>query len=661
MNINFSCCWAVRFKLHSILEISALAVGIIIFIVSQYTSLGVQDIGLVAILASVSEICLTRVHNKSNLKYQINQELHRPLQILIVLLITTSVIQSLAFNYHRSLGYYLIVSTAGALLGFEIFTTALNGVNKIILMICIGLLSFSVWSAIFFEFPTLIGSDVWAHASFASFILDYGKVPSSDLYHFLQYNDFPLMHIMFVDISAIFNIPMKDAIFISAASTFLATMIFVYLIGREIADERAGLFSMFMISISDMILVNSISLITPQMIVLPWFAAVIYLTFKKEVSPPLIFLMIFLLLSMVPTHQVSVFITTMALIAFIIGNEVYKYYKNRLEFEVNRSNQKNATIFPVNANYTILLLFIIAFTTYWSSSTSRGENGKNFFSMMADILIQSITEKPGVYLSSNPFSSSLGGHDILSAALFHLGFLFLLFLGLIGILLFSRKEALDNKKFSIGCAIILMTIIAYGTPLTGLKDAVLPERWIPYIYILLVIPASIAILAILQRISKRRAKAIVAMLVPFAFVFCMVTTPYVTADNPIFEGNRVTRSAFTYSEVSSSMFLANHFDGTVVTDAVFASREMSYGLRNSSNLDVQSFNKVSFYDLFAGNGENKTVLLRLALIEEPTIVSRDAAFGRTTFDVVGNEIINDANAKGANIMYSNGYNMIYLV
>lgn len=641
-----------------LLSMSILA-GASILLLSQIYSIGVTDIGFILLVAGIASIVLVYSSDKAGKSKETSYRRHYAVWGIILLLIVASLLYSRIAGYHRPLEYFVLVSFTGALIGFQLMISPLERGRRLIPIFTICAFALSVWAAIFFNYPTLIGADVWAHADFASFIQSYGGVPPKEVYSLVQYTDFPLLHILFVTLADLFGASMKVAIFIASATAALVTMLFVYLMGREVAGERAGLLAMFLLGISDMFLVNNVTLIMPQSLVIAWFAGVIYLVLRKSIDPSSVVVMILFLLAIIPTHQVSLFITMVALVAILIGKVMYELVA-RTKRKMGPSRERSILRAP-HINVQMVALFIVATFSYWVTSTARGSSGKSFLAIMVEVVMRAIER--GLFSgnpTSNPFANSLGGYDIITAAMYHLGFLILLFFAICGFVLFFGRGMLDVRKFAIFCALFVLGLIAYGSPLTGLRDAVLPERWVPFMYVFLVIAASVAIIATLRRTRKPGVRAAAAGVIAFLVVFCMLTTPYVSADNPIFEKDRVARSAFTYSEVSSASFFAGTFNGSLYSDQVFGGRVFTYQVAQPHNVTVITFNDVSWETMFQDKANGSVVLLRLSLLNEPTIVSKSYAFGSSQMGYIGSDIARNAMSSYSDKVYASDSAVAYI-
>ena len=206
-----------------LLLMSAL-LGALILLLSQEYSIGVTDIGLVLLVAGLVSLAMVYAPDKLVKAKPPSSRWQKIVWSAVFLLIATSVMYSRTTGYQRPLSYFLLVSFIGALIGLGLVSSPLGRGHRLVSMLAIAFFSLSIWAVIFFNFPTLIGADVWAHSDFASFIQSYGSVPPKEVYSLVQYTDFPMMHILFVIISDTLGASMKVSIFISSALAGLITM-----------------------------------------------------------------------------------------------------------------------------------------------------------------------------------------------------------------------------------------------------------------------------------------------------------------------------------------------------------------------------------------------------------------------------------------------------
>ena len=347
------------------------------------------------------------------------------------------------------------------------------------------------------------------------------------------------------------------------------------------------------------------------------------------------------------------------LVAILVGKVLYELVAPSRPRR--GSSRRRSILRAPHINVQLMVLFVVATFSFWVTSTSRGADGQSFLGIMVDVVLRAFAR--GLFSgspSNNAFATTLGGYSMIESAMYHMGFLILLFLAICGFVLFFGREMFEVRKFAVFCALFVLALIAYGSPLTGLRDAVLPERWVPFMYVLLVIVAGAAFLAILGKFKWRGVRMGLTAVMAFLFVFCMITTPYVSADNPLFEKERMARSAFTYSEVSAAKFFAETYNGSLYTDQVFGGRVFSYQVSQPNQVTVVTFNDVPLDTMFQDKSNGSVVLLRLSLLDEPTIISKSNAFGSSQLGVVGGEVVAGAVSNNASVIYSSDYCVAYM-
>ncbi len=642
------------------------ATGVIVIFLSYVWGMQQQDIGVAVLLASILYLVFRKrfLTSSEELSPRSSRRVLFLTNIIFLITFTTSILLLKLNLYYRPPAYFILVSIAAASIALEILYVSKENRSVWFILFKVIILSLSIRAGIFYEFPTLMGADTWFHSDFANFITSYGHVPSEELWDAGQYRNFPIFHILVASTKLVTAASLKDALFFSIGFTSVISTMFIYLIGKSIGGVKLGLFAMLIASLADMIIVRGITNITTGSLVLCWFMLILFLIFRQRFTSVAISLVIILLFIMILTHQLTVFATLVALIGLFIGKKLYEYfYKDEKKMQPAVGTlepvaggrrglvKKNSSI--VNISLNLVMVFTIAMLSYWMI-VIRGESGVTFFDTMAMRIIRALSADVYFDPASSVYAGLAGSYTILSNALYHFGYLILVFLAAIGVLFWLSPKNVDKGKVGIILSILLLYVFTYGTPLTSMGQSVIPHRWLPFIYVLLTLVSAQAILVLVGSIRYNWGKLPLVSGVVILLTFFMLTTPYICGDSPLYNHNRASRPAFKYSEVQAASTVTQAYEGNIMIDRhyakVFSHIVYDHNLsRESLKSDVDS----SFKGM---------ILLRRALLTEPTIASQSGTLGKGRSEVLGEEFFNRVDRiPGAKLVYNNGEVIVYLL
>ena len=631
-------------SLDILVAITGAATGIIIVLISFAWHMQQQDLGIALLFACVLYVALRKKLYDTPPPLSPRSKGRVLLLTNIIFLITfIASILMLKFNlYYRPPDYFILVSIAASSIAVELIFTSERNHTLCLTLLKIIVLCLSIRAGIFYEFPTLLGSDTWGHAEFASFIAGYGHVPAREVYDAGQYNDFAIFHILVAATAIVTSAALKDALFFSVGFISIVSTLFIYLIGKSIGGVRMGLFAMLIVGTCDMFIVMGVTNILTGSLVLCWFMLIMFLQFRQRSSIVATALTIFLFFVIILTHQLTTFIVLIALIGFIIGKTLYGYFYNG----------ENNPIF-INISLISVLILGITMIAYWMLVGVEG-SGKTFFQQMVIRVMSALTADIYFNPFSSPYVALFGSYSILSNVLFHPGYLILAFVAATGVLIWISPKNVDRGKIAISVAILLLFVCTYVSPLTSAKLALIPHRWLPFIYVLLTLAAAQAIVSLMSLIKRNWSKTFAVSLVVIVLTFFMLTTPYICGDSPIYNRDRASRSNFKTSEVQAVSTVAQLYQGEIMIDAAYTN-VFSYV---ASNYNVTCKRLISDVDSsFTG-----MMLLRKVLLDEPTLISASGTFGAGRFEILGEEFFDRVEkSPSADLVYTNGTALAYIM
>jgi len=591
-------------KIDVIAATAGIFLGVLIICLYYLVGLHQQDIGFTILLASSIYLFL-----RNNLK----KVTFIPLSITFTEKLTLNISFFLIFSitlliwykhlYFRPLSYFILVSVLAGIIAVEVLCLKEeDSVWQTLLKIF--LLSANIRAGIFYNFPSLMGYDAYWHAKIAELITNTGFVPPFEISN--KYFYYPLAHI-FVSITQIMiQEDIKDAMFCSIGLLSIISTIFIYLIGKKLAEPQVGLLATLLANITNFFIIRGVANITPGSLVLCYFMLVLYLVFKKEHKVVNMLIIIFITLLMVITHQLTTFVVFISLTSIYLGRIVYKYMYG--------SNES-----PFNLTVLYLLSFAITLQSYWMYTYVYPTT--SFFEFVLRPFIRAL-QSGGEYDRNLLIVGDVYNKPMLEILFVHSHYLILPFFAIGGILFWlSMKE---DKKFSIVTAVIVLYLFIYGVPLLGMRN-MLTSRWMPLLSVFLVIIASSYIFNIVAVIRSNKNKIFAIFTIAVIFSFLMITTPAINRDNPIMAKDMTIRNQFKYNEMCAVKTINNIYNGTIRAD-------YSYGGSLFRQMGVESKFKPFNTEYVASQAqeeENGTlvILRRCSLAEPISIIIRGAPPG----------------------------------
>lgn len=630
-------------QLDVIIGIVGCILGFVIIYLSYFVGLHQEDIGFVVLIACIIYLVLRKTLIDSPINFSVKQTKTTLLLLNIIFVVTfTASILLLRLNlYHRPLIYFILISVACMVIAIEILCLNINEKTQIwSILFKIIILSISFRAGIFYEFPTLMGTDAWFHANFADFISNYGSVPSREIFDMAQYIDYPIFHIAVASTKIITSMNLKNSLFFSIILFGVISTIFIYLIGKSIAGPKFGLFAMLFANVSDMFIVRGVTNFTTGSLVLCWLLIILYFVLKDSKKLENTALILLLIVLLIVTHQLTTFASLLLLIGIFIGKQLYErlfVYK------------EDCTV-KVNVSLTSIMFFTVTLLSYWMRTGAS--SGATFFDSMARTVVNVLTSSDPVFNpTASPYVDYYSQYSTLSNVLYHFGYLILLFFAIIGVLFWLSSKNINIKKMSMIMAIIVIYLFIYGIPLSGFKDAMLSHRWLPFAYIFLVLAASQGVFSIIGLSRKSKTKIITISCITLLFTFFMITTPYVNSDSPIYDKDRTSRSMYKHSEIEGAHTITKIYNGTIMRDSSY----------------INAFRGLKFNGNFEGMGQDiekmneSMVVLRKCKLVEPTQISHSGSLGQYRSMVLGEDFFKKFETVGYNKVYNNGEVMGYTV
>lgn len=447
---------------------------------------------------------------------------------------------------HRPLIYFILTAIAASMIATQILYCRQRRTTYLILFE-IFLVSLSVSASAYWVFPSPPGIDAWIHREYIRVFVEHGGIPDMPVGEAEYYFSFPIAHFSAVAAKLVGGIGYKAAMFFGMSLPTIMSSLFVFLIARGLASTRVGLLAMLMFSLGSYFLVYAIAP-TPSGIGFALFVMIVYLLtrYGGYIRVSFAFLLLMLMIVLVLTHTVSAFVMFTFMLSFLIGIYVYRFLnKERAASEVS-------AVTPA-----LVGMFGIMMLSYWIYVAYVGD--EPFFNKVVnELYYESVTEV------------GFGKHELLSMSqpgqvVNIIGFLILLFFGVLGCLLWLCRDQLGKTKIGVIATLIVLLGMPLGLAAFGI-EAVVPDRWFAFSFVVLAVVAALAMLTVSSQFSSRWLGNMLLVCVVFVGTFFMISNKISNWDSPVYTPELNRRLVYTNAEQALGEKVMDVYDGTIITD-----------------------------------------------------------------------------------------------
>ena len=525
---------------------------------------------------------------------------------------------------HRPVTYFILISLCASMIALQILYARGRGTIYLIIFEIL-LLSLSVRSSAFFVFPTIPGSDPWAHLEYIKAYTVQGHIPETMPQPVgISYLDYPIMHLNTVTMKLITNLDFKAVMFLSNALPVMPSILLVFWVGRKVIDTRGALLATLLVSLCDFHLAKGFE-ITATCLGVTFFSVILYLLIKghRGVSFQAILLLVFVVLIL--THTYSAFVVFVLLVSLLIGLHIYKFAYGKYQLPAS------------TITITLVALFGTAILAYWMYAGYTEQ--RTFFEAVIRGLYIALTKEAG-FLARPESLSAL--HGWLNPILIILGFLIVLAFGILGSLSWLSQKYQHETKVSLIVALIILFATTLAFPLFGMRNIV-PYRWFLFIYPILAIVAAQGMLIIIGRAGFKKLGSALIFCIVLVFSFFMITNSFSNIDSPVYAPELNQRMVYTSSEMAVATEVTKVYDGWIVTDLQYGSRVLGTYLKRSN---------VSYNMLSEETRNSGLVIWRDVMAERPIQVPYK--------DVVLGEAYRQKLESSHNLIYNNNTSQAFL-
>jgi hypothetical protein len=568
---------------ESIDEILA-KLGIILGIVAAVLSALLYG-SLVILGIGTSLICFSYIYIKRKKTEEKTITSNRVSYVLITTFLILLSFSFILFHYSEpytvSISFYIIISILYAIIVAEIFFINKESKLKYIPLLQILIVSLLFRSVIYYQFPSILGVDPWENYSMFNDIIGKGYLSSK-----YMYSSFPMFPISNVASLLTTGLDYKLCLFLTTGIIELSSIVFVFLLGKSICNFKTGILaSLFLSFYSSHIVFGTHSIIAMSMGI-TFFSIIGYLIIKnhKEESLKVNILVIFFLVISILTHTIATIICLLLLLSFLIGKYLYKFLENK---NINK----------ITVTFTLTCLFGILMIAYWMWLSG-------YFGYVIESIKYAFQVVQGEYGPSTIQVERINFYESLFGNIEYLIIMLLLFLG--GLVWLNKKNR-TLERYYLFSFVSIVYLILFIVGKTG-YDAILPDRWMPFLYIFLSIFICFAFIELSTKLKI--SGKIVTISIIFILSFIMIISNIANVETPLYKST--SRFALEKSEMNSADFIYHNYNGTVYTDN-YQSLYFAY-IRNEYIFykDINTYN-ASFF------GNDTRALTGISLIRDYTL------------------------------------------
>lgn len=548
------------------------------------------------------KIAGTAVLSGAHLEPQTESRVHKIVNIAFVCLFSASILLLSQAVYSRPVLFLIFTCVMAGLVAVEIAVTSdeRHVPSSLLKIIILGIL---IRASAYFEFPSAIAVDPYYHVGFIQYVLDHAHIPATVApYASLEYTNMPVFHFLVAALSLSSGMSVHNSYFFVGIIECVSVA-FVFLIGRAVLNARSGLFAALLLVLASHFLLWGIHItpLTLGAVTTLVLLVVLFLVPRQDMVSFSVLLLV-LFASALLTHEGTAAYTAVVLIVAVIS---FALVNKAFATAADGDEAQNVTL-HLRSLALLVVLFVGSLIGYWcfigGSALNRALAIVSGGITPTSALVQSVQSAGGTILlpSSLPLWSDLPVLILIFLATF--GFLYLLSK--------EKKQALSASWLIASALLLAITAAVYFLGGTVAQ----PERWIVYLQVFMVIPATAAILT-LGSLFKTRRGLILILSAVLILSFVGITHPNAKVASELPWDQR-PRIALLESEMAAAGTIANKTNGGLIATDLEYAPIFKYQL-NISNVTVfQSLSNASGI-----SDKNSSFLLRVEIANNPYIAS----------------------------------------
>lgn len=407
----------------------------------------------------------------------------------------------------------------------------------------------------YYQFPGPIGSDPWRHiltietTAAAGSVIDH--LPNALETH-NGYSSIPVFHILAAISGNVGGISAKAAAFVAASVPQVLSVLSIFLLGRVVHGERAGLLAALLYCMADFSILWGVQVIAMTLASTIAACLLWWLLSHRTASSTSIGVSLLLIAALILCHTVSAFVMLVALASVAI---VFRALK------APRFPWNGASTAPI-LGLSLVALYGVFMLVWWM--TMPTSTGDSFFTVQAAKLANVLTTAAEVQAPSAPVGTPHPYAHVLHDAS---GSAVLIGLGLCAALASFTRGRRQSHLLSITIASgALISLQAVGSD--RLQEAIISARWVVFQYMLLAVLSAWALCIIMSLWRGRFLRPALTIALCLVYVFPMMTNSTSNQANP-FWPITTPRTGYTQSEQTAWRTMIDEMGGWPLSDGQY--------------------------------------------------------------------------------------------
>ena len=525
-------------KLDASIDETLAKLGIILGIVAAVLSALLYG-SLIILGVGTSLICFSYLYIKRKKTEEATITSNRVSYILITIFLLLLSVSFILYHdsetYTIPISFYIIISILYTITAAEIFFINKESKLKYFPLLQILVISLLFRLVVYYQFPSILGVDPWENYVMFNDIISKGYFPS--IYTYSSFPIFPLSNVAYLLIT---GLDYKLCLFLTTGIIELLSIVFVFFLGKSICNFKTGLLaSLFLSFYSSHIAFGTYSIIAMSMGII-FFSIIGYLIIRNHTEGSLKVngLVIFFLVISILTHTIATIVCFLLLLLFLIGNYLYKFFEKK-------------KLSKITVTFTLTCFFGVLMITYWMWVS-------NYFGYVIDSIKFAFQLAQREYVPQIIHVERINFFESLFGNIEYLITMLLLFLG---VLVWLNKKNRTLERYYLISFVSIIYIILFIAGIIG-YDAILPDRWLPFLYVFLSVFLCFTLIELSTKI-KILGK-LVTILIIFILSFIMIISNVANVEAPLY--NSTTRQALEQSEMTSTDFIYHNSNTTIYTD-----------------------------------------------------------------------------------------------
>lgn len=516
--------------------------GIILGVVGAVLSaLANRDIVILGLATAF--ICFSYLYIKRKKPEKTTTTSNRVLYILLILffflLSSSLLILHYSELYTIPISFYITISALYAIITAEIFFINKKSKLKYIPLIQILVVSLLFRAVIYFQFPSILGMDPWHNHLMFNDIISRGYFPSIYLYI-----DFPIFPLENVESMLVTGLEYKLCLFFTTGIIELLSIIFVFLLGKTICNFKTGILASLFLSFHSAHIAFGTHSIIAMSMGITVFSIIGYLIIKNHIKKSLkISIIIFLfLVLLILTHVIAATICFLLFLSFLFGKYLYRFIENKQMDETT-------------VTFALASFFGVAMLGYWMWASG-------YIGYIAESIKFAFDFSQREFVMGHVYRGSIDFYQFLFE---NLEYNIIILLLVLSVLVWSSKKNRTLERYYLLSFVGLTYLVVYVTGRTGI-DAMLPNRWYPFLYLLMSIFICFGLIEMQTKLKK--SGKIITISVIFVLSFIMIISTSANVNTPVYTSTN--RLALVESEMNSADFIHNRSDETSYADVYYS-------------------------------------------------------------------------------------------